>query len=68
MVSRFVKGKWYDVLAFFVVVIVVCAAIQIVAPTSGLAQAIHTGFHFLALFIGWFAGGLIALANLLNQL
>lgn len=69
MISRFTKSnKWYDVLALLIVIVVICAAIQIVAPGSGIAKAIHTGFHALSLFVEWLAGGLTALSQLLNQL
>jgi hypothetical protein len=63
------KGwRWFDLIFFFFIVIVVCAGIQLAFPSSGLAHAIHQGFHFLALLLGWLAGGLSALAGLLNQL
>ena len=69
MISRMSKGwRWFDLIFFFFIVIVVCAGIQLAFPSSGLAHAIHQGFHFLALLLGWLAGGLSALAGLLNQL
>ena len=69
MITRMSKGwKWFDMIAFFFVVIVICAIITVVAPSSGLAHALHQGFHFLALLVGWLASGLAALAQLLNQL
>ena len=69
MLSQRAKGwRWYDWLVAFVVLIIVCVIIEKSLPTSGLAQALHTGFHFLALGVGWIANGLIALASLLNQL
>lgn len=66
--SRASKWKWYDWIFAAVVFIVICVLIQVVAPTSGLAHALHTGFHALALFLQWLAGGLNSLAGLLNQL
>jgi hypothetical protein len=66
--ARFAKWKWFDIVAFLFIVIVVCAAIELIAPGSGLAKAIHTGFHFFAIVLEWIAGGLTALATLLNQL
>jgi hypothetical protein len=50
------------------VVIVIVGAIRVVAPTSGLSQSLHQGFHALALGLQWIASGLSALAQLLNQL
>jgi len=67
MLSRFsTRWRWYDWIALAVIVIV--GAIRVVAPTSGLSQSLHQGFHALALGIGWIANGLSALAQLLNQL
>jgi hypothetical protein len=43
-------------------------AIRLVAPTSGLSQALHQGFHALAVGLQWIASGLSALAQLLVQL
>jgi hypothetical protein len=60
--------KFFDVIFMIFVVIIVCAGIQLAFPSSGLAHAIHQGFHFLAILLGWIAGGLTALAQLLNQL
>jgi hypothetical protein len=62
------RWRWYDWLCVAVVVIVIVAAIRAVAPTSGLSQALHQGFHALALGIGWIASGLSDLAQLLGQL
>lgn len=66
--SRASKWKWYDWIFIAVVVIVVCVLIQVAIPDSGLAKALHTGFHAFALGLQWIAGGLISLAGLLNQL
>jgi hypothetical protein len=66
--ARFAKWKWFDIIAFFFIVIVVCTVIQLAFPGSGLAKAIHTGFHFLAIGLEWIAAGLTSLASLLNQL
>jgi hypothetical protein len=69
MVSRVSKGwRWYDWIFVLIGIIVLCRAIQILAPTSGLAHALHQGFHTLAIGLEWIAGGLTALASLLNQL
>jgi hypothetical protein len=69
MLSRIsVKWRWYDWIFIAIAIIVIVGAIQIVAPTSGLAISLHRGFHALALGLGWVANGLIALASLLNQL
>jgi hypothetical protein len=50
------------------VVIVIVGAIRVVAPTSGLSQSLHQGFHALALALQWIANGITVLAQLLNQL
>src|SRR5215470_17339598 len=69
MLSRFsMRWPWFDWLFVSIVVIVIVAAIRVVAPTSGLSQALHQGFHALALGLQWTANGLSALAQLLNQL
>ena len=69
MLSRVsLRWRWYDWLFVAVVVIVIVGAIRVVAPTSGLSQALHQGFHALALGVGWIASGLSALAQLLGQL
>ena len=69
MLSRFsMRWRWFDWLFVSIVVIVIVAAIRVVAPTSGLSQALHQGFHALALGLQWIASGLSALAELLGQL
>jgi hypothetical protein len=69
MLSRLsVKWRWYDWIFLALVVIVIVGAIRVVAPTSGLSQSLHQGFHALALGVQWIANGLSALAQLLNQL
>jgi hypothetical protein len=69
MLSRFsTRWRWYDWLFVAVAVIVIVGAIRVVAPTSGLSQSLHQGFHALALGMQWIANGLSALAQLLNQL
>jgi hypothetical protein len=69
MLSRFsLKWKWYDWLFVIVVVMVLVGAIRVVAPNSGLSQALHQGFHALAVGLQWIASGLSALAQLLGQL
>jgi hypothetical protein len=50
------------------VLIVLVGAIRVVAPTSGLSQALHQGFHALAVGLQWIASGFSALAQLLAQL
>jgi len=47
---------------------VLVGAIRVVAPTSGLSQALHQGFHALAIGLQWVASGLSALAQVLGQL
>lgn len=69
MVSRFsAKWHWYDWIFILFAVIVIIGAIQIVAPSSGFAIALHRGFHALALGVAWVGNGLIQLAAILNQL
>jgi hypothetical protein len=69
MLSRFsMRWRWYDWICVAVVIIVIVGAIRAVAPTSGLSQSLHQGFHALALGLQWFASGLSALAQLLGQL
>jgi hypothetical protein len=69
MLSRFsTRWRWYDWLFVAIAVIVIVGAIRVVAPTSGLSQSLHQGFHALALGLEWIANGLSALAQLLNQL
>ena len=69
MLSRFsTRWRWYDWMVRAIVVIIIVGAIRVVAPTSGLSQALHQGFHALALGVGWIANGLSVLAQLLNQL
>jgi hypothetical protein len=67
MLSR-LSLKWYDWVCVAIVVIVIVGAIRVVAPTSGLSQALHQGFHALAVGLQWIANGLSALAQLLGQL
>jgi hypothetical protein len=69
MLSRLsLKWTWYDWVFVIVVVMVLVGAIRVVAPNSGLSQALHQGFHALAVGLQWIAGGLSALAQLLGQL
>lgn len=69
MLSRFsTRWRWSDWMFVAIAVIVIVGAIRVVAPTSGLSQSLHQGFHALALGIGWIANGLSALAQLLGQL
>ena len=69
MLSRLsLKWRWYDWIFLALVVIVIVGAIRVVAPTSGLSQSLHQGFHALALGVQWIANGLAALAQLLNEL
>jgi hypothetical protein len=62
------RWRWFDWLFVTVVVIIIVGAIRVVAPTSGLSQALHQGFHALAVGLQWIASGLSALAQLLSQL
>jgi len=62
------RWKWYDWIFVALVVIVLVGAIRVVAPNSGLSQALHQGFHALAVGLQWIASGLSALAQLLGQL
>jgi hypothetical protein len=69
MLSRIsARWRWFDWIFVAVAVIVLVGAIRVVAPTSGLSQSLHQGFHALALGVQWIANGLSALAQLLNQL
>ena len=69
MLSRIsARWRWFDWIFVAVAVIVIVGAIRVVAPTSGLSQSLHQGFHALALGVQWIANGLSALAQLLNQL
>jgi hypothetical protein len=69
MLSRMsLRWKWYDWLFVAIVVIIIVGAIRVVAPNSGLSQALHQGFHALAVALQWIANGLSALAQLLGQL
>lgn len=65
---RTTRWRWYDWIVLSIVVIVIVGAIRVVAPSSGLSQSLHQGFHALALAIQWIANGLTVLAQLLNQL
>ena len=69
MLSRIsARWRWFDWIFVAIAVIVIVGAIRVVAPTSGLSQSLHQGFHALALGLQWIANGLSALAQLLNQL
>jgi hypothetical protein len=69
MLSRIsLRWKWYDWLCVAIVVIMIVGAIRVVAPTSGLSQSLHQGFHALSVGLQWIGSGLSALAQLLNQL
>jgi hypothetical protein len=69
MLSRLsTRWRWFDWIFLAVAVIVIVGAIRVVAPTSGLSQSLHQGFHALALGVQWIANGLSALAQLLDQL
>ena len=68
MLSRLsLNWKWYDWLFVTMVVIIFVGAIRVVAPNSGLSQALHQGFHALAVGLQWIARGLSALSQLLGQ-
>ncbi len=69
MLSRVsVRWRWFDWIFVAVVIIVIVGAIRVVAPNSGLSQALHQGFHALAVGLQWVASGLSALAQVLGQL
>ena len=69
MLSRMsLRWKWYDWIFLTIVVIIVVGAIRVVAPHSGLSQALHQGFHALSVGLQWIGSGLLALAQLLGQL
>ena len=69
MLSRLsMRWRWFDWLFVAVVVIVIVGAIRVVAPNSGLSQALHQGFHALSVGLQWIASGLSDLAQLLGQL
>jgi hypothetical protein len=64
MLSRLsMRWRWYDW-----VVLAIIGAIHVIAPTSVLSQALHQGFHALAVGLQWIASGLSTLAQLLGQL
>jgi hypothetical protein len=69
MLSRLsMRWRWFDWLFVAVVIIVIVGAIRVVAPSSGLSQALHQGFHALSVGLQWIASGLSALAQILGQL
>jgi hypothetical protein len=69
MLSRMsLRWKWYDWLFVIIAVIVLVGAIRVVAPNSGLSQALHQGFHALSVVLQWIGSGLSDLSQLLNQL
>ena len=69
MLSRLsLRWRWFDWLFVAVVVIVIVGALRVVAPNSGLSQALHQGFHALSVGLQWIASGLADLAQLLGQL
>jgi hypothetical protein len=69
MLSRLsMRWRWFDWIFVAVIVIVIVGAIRLVAPTSGLSQALHQGFHALSVGLKWIASGLSDLAQLLGQL
>lgn len=69
---RLLPTRWglslLEALFVLAAVVVICVLIQQFAPSSGLAKAIHAGFHVFALALQWLATGLNYLAALLNQL
>jgi hypothetical protein len=69
MLSRLsLRWRWFDWLFVAVVVIVIVGAIRVVAPNSGLSQALHQGFHAISVGLQWIGSGLVDLAQLLGQL
>jgi hypothetical protein len=62
------RWKWYDWIFVTIVVMIVVGAIRVIAPNSGLSQALHQGLHALAVALQWIGSGLLALAQLLGQL
>ena len=58
------RWRWFDWLFVAIVVIIIVGAIRVVAPTSGLSQALHQGFHALAVGLQWIGSGLSALGQL----
>ena len=52
--------KAVDVIA---IAILLALIIRFIAPTSGLAEAIHTGAHLLAQGIAWLAGWIVQFLN-----
>ena len=62
------RWRWFDWLFVAIVVIIIVGAIRVVAPTSGLSQGLHQGFHALAVGLQWIGSGLSALSQLLGQL
>ena len=69
MLSRLAgKWKWYDWIVLLFAVVAICFLLQKALPDAGLTQALHAGFHVLAIGVGWIANGLTAFAVLLEQL
>jgi hypothetical protein len=62
------RWRWFDWVFVAIVIIVIVGALRVVAPTSGLSQALHQGFHALSIGPAWIASGLSELSQLLNQL
>ena len=69
MLSRLsMRWRWFDWIFVAVVAIIIVGAIRVVAPNSGLSQALHQGFHALSVGLQWIGSGLADLAQLLGQL
>ena len=69
MLSRLsLRWKWYDWVCVAIVLIIIVGAIHVIAPNSGLSQALHQGFHALAIALEWIANGFSTVAQLLGQL
>lgn len=69
---KFLPTRWglsiLEGLIVFAGFVALMFAIQHLWPTSGFAQAVHAGFHVIAVTLQWVAAGLSTLAGLTNQL
>lgn len=70
--KRVLPTRWglsiFEGLLLFAAFVALMFGIQHLWPTSGFAEAVHAGFHVIAIALDWVASGLTTLATLLNQL
>ena len=61
MLSRMsLKWKRYDWVLVLFIAIVILTLMQVLMPNTGLAHALHQGFHALAIGVAWIGNGLLA--------